>query len=193
MTCSVEGNWFSVCLWDVVAWEWSRTSGVWTIVTVIKTFLCRTIQALIANLSWLWLKADRIHLLSTWISYIVYFSTLNLNRIIIVGDVSIQVDISLESTAEAALCILECFSFIQQISGPAHIAGHTLDRNCQFWWQVMSFLSFLLFISQLLSMIRLSSLITFFMNIVIMHVVAKWVKAEWLWKTTAFTDRNNIF
>lgn len=54
-------------------------------------------------------------------------SIIHYERILILGDFNIHVNKSMDSLAVVFLNVTDSFSFIQHVSGPAHIKGDTLD------------------------------------------------------------------
>ena len=56
-----------------------------------------------------------------------------LDKVIMVGDFHIHVDDLSSTLAADFLNVTEAFNFIQHVSGPTHIGGHTLDP-CFYAW-----------------------------------------------------------
>lgn len=56
----------------------------------------------------------------------IFFRTVKLSRIIIVGYFNIHVDILSNNTAEEFQSFMDFLNFVQHVCGPTHTAGHTL-------------------------------------------------------------------
>lgn len=54
-------------------------------------------------------------------------SVIKLDRVLIIGDFNFHIDDVTSKIASDFLEITETFNFVQHVSGPTHIAGHTLD------------------------------------------------------------------
>lgn len=54
-------------------------------------------------------------------------SIIKLEKVLIIGDFNLHIDDSTSNTAVDILSITDSFNFIQHVTGPTHIKGHTLD------------------------------------------------------------------
>jgi hypothetical protein len=51
----------------------------------------------------------------------------NPSKLLIIGDFNIHVDSKLDSAVQTFVSLLESYDLLQQVSGPTHNSGHTLD------------------------------------------------------------------